>query len=63
MEHYKQAEEYFEATIELARNINKRNEEMEILHRFEKMYVKLGDIDKAIQILNEGLDLAKNVRN
>ena len=31
MEYYQQAEEYFEASLTLARNINKKSEEMEIL--------------------------------
>ncbi len=63
MKDYQQAEEYFEASLTLARSLNKRNEEMEILHRFGKMYVELVDIDQAIHIFNEGLDLAKNSRN
>jgi tetratricopeptide (TPR) repeat protein len=63
MKDYQQAEEYFEASLTLARSLNKRNEEMEILHRFGKMYVESGDIDQAIHIFNEGLDLAKNSRN
>ncbi len=63
MKDYQQAEEYFEASLILARSLNKRNEEMEILHRFGKMYVESGDIDQAIHIFNEGLELAKNSRN
>jgi tetratricopeptide (TPR) repeat protein len=63
MEDYQQAKEYFEATIILVRNINKRNEEMETLHRFGKMYVELGYIDQDIQIFNKGLDLVKNAWN
>jgi tetratricopeptide (TPR) repeat protein len=63
MKDYQQAEEYFDASLTLARSLNKRNEEMEILHRFGKMYVESGDIDQAIHIFNEGLDLAKNSRN
>ncbi|MBN4078074.1 tetratricopeptide repeat protein, partial [Nitrospina gracilis] len=63
MKDYQQAEEYFEASLTLARSLNKRNEAMEILHRFGKMYVESGDIDQAIHIFNEGLELAKNSRN
>ena len=63
MKDYQQAEEYFEASLTLARSLNKRNEKMEILHRFGKMYVESGDIDHAIHIFSEGLDLAKNFRN
>ncbi|MFT4579470.1 MAG: tetratricopeptide (TPR) repeat protein [Nitrospinales bacterium] len=63
MKDYQQAEEYFEASLTLARSLNKRNEEMEVLHRFGKMYVESGDIDQAIQIFNEGIDLAKTSRN
>jgi tetratricopeptide (TPR) repeat protein len=63
MKDFQQAEEYFEASLTLARSLNKRNEEMEILHRFGKMYVESGDIDQAILIFNEGLELATNSRN
>jgi tetratricopeptide (TPR) repeat protein len=63
MKDYPQAEEYFEASLSLARSLNKRNEEMEILHRLGKMYVESRNIDQAINIFNEGLDLAKNARN
>ena len=58
MKDYRQAEEYFEDSLTLALSLNKRNEEIEILHRFGKMYIELGDIDQAIDIFNEGLDLA-----
>jgi tetratricopeptide (TPR) repeat protein len=57
IEEYQQVEEYFEASLTLASN--NKNEEIEILHRFEKIYVELGDIDQAIQIFNEVHDLAK----
>jgi tetratricopeptide (TPR) repeat protein len=63
MKDYQQAEEYFEVSLTLARSLNKRNEEMEILHRFGKMYVESGDTDQAIHIFNEGLEIAKNSRN
>jgi tetratricopeptide (TPR) repeat protein len=63
MKDYLQAEEYFEASLTLVRSFNKRNEEMEILHRFGKMYVESGDIDQASHIFNEGLGLAKKFRN
>jgi len=63
MKDYQQAEEYFEASLTLARSINKRNEEMEILHRFGKTYVEPGDIDQSIHSFNEGIDLAKTSRN
>ena len=45
MKDYWQAEEYFEASLTLSRSLKKRNEEIEILHRFGKMYIELGDID------------------
>jgi tetratricopeptide (TPR) repeat protein len=63
MNDYRQAEEYIEASLNLASSLNKRNEKIEILHRFGKMYIELGDIDQAIHIFNEGLDLAKTSRN
>ena len=58
MKDYRQAKEYFEDNLTLAHSLNKRNEEIEILHGFGKMYIELGDIDQAIDIFNEGLDLA-----
>jgi tetratricopeptide (TPR) repeat protein len=58
MKDYRQAEEYLEASLTLALSLNKRNEEIEILHRLGKMYIELGDIDQAIHIFNEGIDLA-----
>lgn len=63
MKDYRQAEEYFEDNLTLAHSLNKRNEEIEILHGFGKMYIELGDIDQAIHIFNEGLDVAKTSRN
>jgi len=36
---------------------------MKILHRFGKMYVESGDTDQAIQIFDEGLDLARSSRS
>jgi tetratricopeptide (TPR) repeat protein len=63
MKDYRQAEEYFTASLTLARSLNTRNEEMKVLHRFGKMYVESGDTDQAIQIFDEGLDLARNSRN
>jgi|TARA_B110000438_G_C15510286_1_gene519585 tetratricopeptide (TPR) repeat protein len=58
MKDYRQAEEYFEASLTLARSLNKRNEEIKTLLRFGKIYIELGDIDQAIHIFNEGLGLA-----
>ena len=63
MKDNRQAKEYFEASLTLARSLNKRNEEIEILHGFGKIYIELGDIDQAILIFNEGLDMAKTSRN
>ena len=63
MKDYRQAEEYFEDSLILAHSLNKRNEEIEILHGFGKIYIELGDIDQAILIFNEGLDLAKTFHN
>ena len=63
MKDYRQAEEYFEDNLTLAYSLNKRNEEIEILHGFGKMYIELGDINRAIHIFNEGLDLAKTFHN
>jgi len=60
---YKQAEEYFEASLSLARRLSKRKEEMEILHKLGKMYVESGDTEHAIHIFSEGLELAKTYRN
>jgi uncharacterized protein HemY len=36
MKDYRQTEEYFEASLTLARSLNNRNEEIEILHRLGK---------------------------
>ena len=63
MKDYRQVEEYFEDSLTLAHSLNKRNEEIEILHGFGKMYIELGDIDQAIHIFNEGLDVAKTSHN
>jgi tetratricopeptide (TPR) repeat protein len=61
MKDYRYVEEYFEDSLTLAHSLNKRNEEIEILNGFGKMYIELGDIDQAIHIFNEGLDVAKTL--
>ena len=60
---YKQAKEYFKASLALGRSLDKRNEEIKTLHRFREMYFEPGDIDQAIHIFSKGLDLARNSRN
>ena len=51
MKDYRQVEEYFEDSLTLAHSLNKRNEEIEILHGFGKIYIELEDIDQAIHFL------------
>ena len=55
---YSNAEEYFEASLGLARGLGKKKDEMEILLRFGTIYVKSKDADQALSLLGEGLQLA-----
>ncbi len=53
------AEEYFDASLGLARDLGKKKEEMEILLRFGTIYVKSKDAEQALSLLKEGLELAE----
>lgn len=52
------AEEYFDASLGLARSLGKKKDEMEILLRFGTIYVKSKDVEQALSLLEEGLQLA-----
>ncbi len=53
------AEEYFEASLELARGLGKKKDEMEILYKFGKLYTKSNDAEIALSLLEDGLQLAE----
>lgn len=58
------AEEYFEASLELAQGLGKKKDEMEILLKFGKLYTKSKDTEMALSLLEDGLQLAgKNKDN
>ncbi|MBT3365870.1 MAG: tetratricopeptide repeat protein [Nitrospina sp.] len=54
------AEDYFEASLLLARGLGKRKEELDILLRCGEIYVKSKDFEQALNLLKEGLELAEN---
>ena len=57
------ANEYFDASLELARGLGKKKDEMEILLRFGTVYVRSKDANQALNLLDEGLQLAKKQKD
>ncbi len=57
------SEDYFEASLTLARGLGKRKEELEILHRFGEIYAKSKDMEQASNLFREGLELAEKYRD
>jgi tetratricopeptide (TPR) repeat protein len=53
------AEDYFEASLGLARSLGKRKDELEILLKFGTIHTKSQDIERAMTLLKEGLRLAE----
>ncbi len=56
---FSSADEYCEASLEIARGLGKKKEEMEILLRFGTIYTKSKDAEQALILLEEGLQLAE----
>ena len=56
------AEDYFEASLTLARSLGKRKEELEILLRIGKIHAKSKDLEQALSILKEGLESAEKYK-
>ena len=57
------AEDYFEASLKLARALGNKKDEMEILLRFGKVYTELRDSERALSLIGEGLELAEKCRD
>ncbi|MBT5632937.1 MAG: tetratricopeptide repeat protein [Nitrospina sp.] len=53
------AEDYFEASLLLARGLGKRKEELDTLLRLGEIYAKSNDLEQALNLLKEGLELAE----
>lgn len=57
------AEDYFEASLGLARSLGKRKDELEILLKFGTIHIKSQDMERAMTLLKEGLQLAETYRD
>lgn len=60
---FSNAEDYFEASLALARSLGKRKEELEILFRFGDIHAKSNDLELALTLLKEGLELAEEYKD
>ena len=60
---FSSAEEYFDASQELAKGLGKKKDELEILLRFGTIYVKSKDANQALSLLEEGLQLAEKQKD
>ena len=57
------AEDYLEASLLLARGLGKRKEELEILLHCGEIYAQSKDVEQALNLLEEGLELAEKYRD
>lgn len=60
---FSSAEEYFDASQELAKGLGKKKDELEILLRFGTIYVKSKDANQALSLLEEGLQIAEKQKD
>jgi len=60
---FPKAGDYFEASLGLARGLGKRKDELEILLKFGAIYAKSKDLEQALNLLKEGLQLAEKHRD
>jgi tetratricopeptide (TPR) repeat protein len=57
------AETYYEASLKLARDLGKRKEGLDIQLRFGEICAKSKEMDQALNLLKEGLDLAEDYQD
>ncbi|MBT3922159.1 MAG: tetratricopeptide repeat protein [Nitrospina sp.] len=63
VKNFSKAEDYMEASLLLARGLGKRKEELGILLRYGKIYTQSEDVEQALSLLREGLELAEKYRD
>ncbi|MBC8286529.1 MAG: hypothetical protein H8E42_03545 [Nitrospinae bacterium] len=56
---FSSAEDYFDASLGLARDLGKKKDEMAIILRFGTIYTKSKDTQQALSLLEEGIQLAE----